>query len=176
MIDVKPLDLKPEDLHKWYLEATKKLKPRSYNKSAQKPYDELTDEQRFIDKFICEKTKQRVRSACMFYLRYKDKPMLLVEEYPDMLGISPRIKKLTHDLNELLTKYRVNTHFIGRKIVESLGMEEDIKKLRKDVEKLGGKLFELIKQEIKINFLNNKDYNDWLFRLCFKDVFKGKDE
>ena len=39
-------------LHKWYLEATKKLKPESFNPEAQKTYHELTEEQRYIDEYI----------------------------------------------------------------------------------------------------------------------------
>jgi len=76
------LDLKPEDLHKWYLEATKKLNTESYNKNAQKPYEELSEEQKSIDKFICKKIKQRIRKACEFYKRYEYNPELLIKEYP----------------------------------------------------------------------------------------------
>ncbi len=42
----------PEQLHKWYLEATALLKPESFNPNAQKPYEEMTDEQKFIDQYI----------------------------------------------------------------------------------------------------------------------------
>jgi len=48
-------------LHEWYLEATKELNPKSFNPDAQKSYDELTDEQRFIDKYIADKVKQHLR-------------------------------------------------------------------------------------------------------------------
>ena len=44
-----------EKLHEWYLEATKALKPESYNPNAQKKYSELTEEQKFIDRFIADK-------------------------------------------------------------------------------------------------------------------------
>lgn len=44
-----------EQLHIWYLEATKERNPASYNPNAQKSYAELTDEQRFIDRYIAEK-------------------------------------------------------------------------------------------------------------------------
>lgn len=44
-----------EQLHIWYLEATKKLNPESYNPDAQKSYYELIDEQRFIDRYIAQK-------------------------------------------------------------------------------------------------------------------------
>ncbi len=50
-----------EQLHKWYLEATRELKPESFNPNAQKPYSELTDEQKFIDKYIADKIKEWVK-------------------------------------------------------------------------------------------------------------------
>ena len=54
----KPTSQKVEELarrlHNWYLTATCKLDPESYNPKAQKNYDELTDEQRFIDRYIAE--------------------------------------------------------------------------------------------------------------------------
>jgi len=42
-------------LHKWYLEATKKLNKNSYNQTAQKKYKNLTEEQKSIDRYIAEK-------------------------------------------------------------------------------------------------------------------------
>jgi hypothetical protein len=45
----------PEQLHKWYLEATFELSPESYNPNAQKPYKELTNEQKFIDQYIADR-------------------------------------------------------------------------------------------------------------------------
>jgi len=44
-----------EQLHTWYLEATKKIQPNSYNKNAQKKYSDLTEEQKFIDRYIAKK-------------------------------------------------------------------------------------------------------------------------
>jgi len=44
-----------EKLHEWYLEATSKLNPESYNPEAQKKYKDLTGEQKFIDRFIAKK-------------------------------------------------------------------------------------------------------------------------
>jgi len=52
---IKQAEVKPEQLHKWYLEAVKELKPESFNPNANKNYDELTDEQKFIDKYIADK-------------------------------------------------------------------------------------------------------------------------
>lgn len=43
-----------EKLHNWYLEATKNLHKESYNKKAQIPYKDLTEEQKQIDRYIAE--------------------------------------------------------------------------------------------------------------------------
>jgi hypothetical protein len=48
----------PEQLHKWYLEATEQLDPASFNREAQKPYNKLTKEQKFIDKYIANKINE----------------------------------------------------------------------------------------------------------------------
>ena len=54
-------EIKPEQLHQWYLEATKKLNPKSFNQDAQKPYKELTNDQKFIDKYIADKINEEVK-------------------------------------------------------------------------------------------------------------------
>ena len=51
----------PQQLHKWYLEATKLLHPESYNQKAQKPYEELTEEQRKIDEYIAGKINDYIQ-------------------------------------------------------------------------------------------------------------------
>lgn len=48
----------PKQLHDWYLEATKELNPENYNPNAQKSYEDLADEQKFIDKYIADKISQ----------------------------------------------------------------------------------------------------------------------
>jgi len=126
-------------------------------------------------KKIITKLKQRLKSACEFYLRYKDKPELLVKECPKLLNISPKISELIFDLDSLLIKYSVNTNFIGRKLVESLGIEANIDKLAKTINKKISELFKLIKEEIHVDFTDIDKYNEWLFKLSFKDILeKGK--
>jgi len=44
-----------EQIHNYYLEATKELHPESYNPKAQKAFKDLTKEQQFIDEFIVNK-------------------------------------------------------------------------------------------------------------------------
>ena len=41
-------------LHEWYLEATKELQKKSYNTFAQKPYERLTKEQKYISQYIAK--------------------------------------------------------------------------------------------------------------------------
>ena len=56
----------PEQIHEWYLEATKVLHPESYNENAQKSYEELTDEQKYIDKYISEKITQWINEHVLW--------------------------------------------------------------------------------------------------------------
>jgi hypothetical protein len=49
------LKVTPEQLHKWYLEATKELDPHFFNLKAQVPYEDLHDKQKWIDKDIADK-------------------------------------------------------------------------------------------------------------------------
>jgi hypothetical protein len=52
-------------LHNWYLEATKNIKPESYNINAQKEFIELTDEQKFIDRYIAKKIINYIEKKLM---------------------------------------------------------------------------------------------------------------
>jgi len=50
-----------DKIHEWYLEATKELNPKSYNPNAQKSYQDLTEEQKFIDRYIAKKALAQAR-------------------------------------------------------------------------------------------------------------------
>ena len=50
-------------LHDWYLEATRELGPENYNQNAQRHYDELSHEQREIDRYIAKKVAQALQTA-----------------------------------------------------------------------------------------------------------------
>ena len=52
---IKEMEELAEQMHIWYLEATKELHPESYNSNAQKSYAEMTEEQREIDCYIARK-------------------------------------------------------------------------------------------------------------------------
>lgn len=58
--------MKPEQLHKWYLEAIESLKPESFNPDAQKSYESLTDEQKNIDKYIANKINNEMQKNVLF--------------------------------------------------------------------------------------------------------------
>lgn len=47
-----------EQLHIWYLEATEELSPDDFNFDAQKGYEDLTQGQKFIDRYIANKVNQ----------------------------------------------------------------------------------------------------------------------
>lgn len=51
----------PEQLHNWYLEAVRDLDEEHYNKNAEKPFDELTAEQKFIDEAIADRINEYIR-------------------------------------------------------------------------------------------------------------------
>lgn len=53
-------------LHEWYLEATAQLHPESYNSKAQKPYDDMTEEQKFMDRYIAGKILKKFLASSLF--------------------------------------------------------------------------------------------------------------
>lgn len=53
-------DIRPEQLHLWYLEATEHLDPQYVNSKAQIPYEELKPSQKAIDKYIANKINQEI--------------------------------------------------------------------------------------------------------------------
>lgn len=65
--------LTPQNMHEWYLEATQKLHPESFNPNAQKPYEELTEEQKFIDKYMAEKAEKTVMASFSNLLAEKER-------------------------------------------------------------------------------------------------------
>jgi len=72
--------------------------------------------------YMFKKLQQRIKQACEFYLRYKDKPELLLKEQRNLVGIPEGTEFYPPGLIHLKDKYK---------------------------------------------------YNEWLFRLAFKDVFEG---
>ena len=88
--------------------------------------------------------KQRIKSACEFYLKYKDKPELLLKEYPEYSEKEIPILDSFDEPEDKVT------------------FEEYIRILLKlDINDFG----EYCRQV-------ENGYNDWLFKLTFKDVFE----
>ena len=56
-------ELVAEQLHIWYLEATKKLPPESYNPNAQHAYKNLSEKQKEIDRYIAQKVIELINNA-----------------------------------------------------------------------------------------------------------------
>lgn len=54
----KNLEELPKQLHNWYLEAVKKINKTNYNNKANVSYDNLNEEQKFLDKYIANKINQ----------------------------------------------------------------------------------------------------------------------
>lgn len=48
------IEIEPEELHIWYLEATKQLNPENFNEDAQKPFDELNGDQQIAYKILAD--------------------------------------------------------------------------------------------------------------------------
>ena len=122
---------------------TKKPQPLDLNEEDFKFIDNFFEKHRIKEgsglkplvSFAINEYKQRLKSACEFYLRYKDKPELLIKEYP----------KYEEEINNFLfwgfPKNNPITH-------------------------------ELEKKGFKVRGYINSDYNEWLFKLAFKDVLE----
>lgn len=54
-----------KELHGWYLEAAAKS-PESFNPKAQVPFDKLTEEQKYVDRYIAEKVLNDIFDKVMF--------------------------------------------------------------------------------------------------------------
>jgi len=77
-------------------------------------------------KNLLNQYKQRTKSACEFYLMYKDKPSLFSKEYPEL----------------------------RKKLYECVPLA-------------------WLKSNEPDELYDWEDYNEWLFKLAFKSVFKG---
>jgi len=110
------------------------------------PKDELLKEDVYgIIQVTINKIKRRIKSACEFYLRYKDKPELLVEEYPKLLEKMIREHSLTQLIKKNIEKIKV----------------------------IDGSIIAFLKDKSGLSF-SKKDYNEWLFRLAFEDVLENE--
>jgi len=105
--------------------------------------------------FTMGEIKQRIKKACEFYLRYKDNPELFVSHFKGKGN-----KKIEEELEkEFRRRYNYNTKD-----------KELVRQMRES------KTFWMIVPSYKkrIDTIELNEYNKWLFKLAFKDVFKGE--
>ena len=57
-------------LHEWYLEAIKLIDKKNYNQKAVKSYDELNEQQRYIDVWIASQIRNQIKKEIMEFFNY----------------------------------------------------------------------------------------------------------
>lgn len=72
------LEIMSEILHNWYLDATVKLDAKHYNPKAQKKYENLTEKQKSIDRYIANKILNLFETPIILENRTKNQIKLLV--------------------------------------------------------------------------------------------------
>jgi len=93
-----------------------------------------------------------VKSACEFYLRYKCSPELLIKEHPE----------LKKELFEFLNAWNERSKRLTT--LDIIDMDELLEEIKQSIEQ-GDFLSPLFPW---------KEYEEWLFKLAFKDVFEGE--
>ena len=111
MTELKPLDL--DEFRIWM----EKKQEEMYEKNGVIDIDELNEA-------IINEIKECIRTACKFYLKYEDKPELLIHDFPKFEA-------------ELREKFELRVPHYSWAYIE---------------------------------------YNEWLFRLVFKDVLEGEND
>ncbi|MGQ4876139.1 MAG: hypothetical protein ACP6IY_18895 [Promethearchaeia archaeon] len=132
MSEVKPLDLERIERTIYKIIAEKDF---PYCKVSVKARQEILNI--LLEELIPE-IKQRIKSACEFFLRYKDNPDLLIREYPEKAKIEIDYETAEDIMNEI------------ERIIEKYGKLE-------------------AQATIRLKII---EYNEWLFRLAFKDVLE----
>jgi len=143
---MKPKPLNLRDISEWLEKQIEKrndmIKYERINPNAPPLRKEIV----FITKIrdvLVDEIKQRIKSACEFYLRYKDDPELLWKEHLDYI----EKLKAKRRLQQFLTNIREIPSPKGEvSCVHGWDMYDKCKLL--------------------------KEYNKWLFKLAFGDVFE----
>jgi len=149
----KPLDLKISDSFR------KELKEHLH-------FTDLTEDEKeeLINSFLTEIidfVERRIKSAYEFYLRYKDKPELLIEEHPEFKEEVEKLESTPNPYFEFC-KTKEGKRMLG----ENISCKECERWVRKECEK--GEFI------LKIHSIFIRDYNTWLFKLVFKDIFENE--
>ena len=91
--------IEPEQLHKWYLEAITYLHPDSFNVHADRPYEDLTEEQRSIDKYIANKIATHLHQEVLrAYVEGWDDSMRYYSDVDKFKKYGEKFDKLNADL------------------------------------------------------------------------------
>jgi len=101
-----------------------------------------------------KKIKQKLKSACEFYLRYKDKPDLLVKEHPQYKEAIEKLRWIPNQDFEACRKDWFKETYGEGVSCDCCPMQESCSE---------GEFIE------NIDFI--KEYNTWLFKRSFSDVF-----
>jgi len=102
-------------------------------------------------KMTLSRIKQRIKSACEFYLRYKDNPELLIKEHPEY---KEEIESFRLIPNPYFEECSTNEHL----------KEGDCRNCPDFVRE------NCFKGEMIENLAFKENYNEWLFKLTFKEV------
>ncbi len=141
MSERKPLDL--ENLGKWI--------------------DSNILDDSYLRELLIKEIKQRIKKACEFYLRYKDKPDSLAKEHPEyrqiiVLNFNTLCLNCKKELGEVCIRTWVGwddgdyDYFCSEKCAEEY--KKHLPKTK------------------NILVPTHEEYNEWLFKLAFKDVFE----
>ena len=140
MSERKPLDL--ENLEKWI--------------------DSNILDDSYLRELLIKEIKQRIKKACEFYLKYKDKPDSLAKEHPESrqiiaLNFNTLCLNCKKELGEVCIRTWVGwddgdyDYFCSEKCAEEY--KKHLPKTK------------------NILVPTHEEYNEWLFKLAFKDVF-----
>jgi len=141
MSERKPLDL--ENLGKWI--------------------DSNILDDSYLRELLIKEIKQRIKKACEFYLKYKDKPDSLAKEHPEyrqiiVLNFNTLCLNCKKELGEVCIRTWVGwddgdyDYFCSEKCAEEY--KKHLPKTK------------------NILVPTHEEYNEWLFKLAFKDVFE----
>jgi|GEM_PF-2770731 len=139
-------------------------------------------------KLILDIIRQRIKSACEFYLKYKDKPELLLKEHPNLKEEIERIIQKNEKITQpkwmvLLRHFGMSGGIINygtAKIIDFYEtFEEADEEAREEFKNISEAPFPyvwILKCERTYQdggIAESHKYNEWLFKLAFKDVLKG---
>jgi len=114
--------------------------------------------------------RQCIESACKFYTRYKDRPHLLIHEYPKY---EKRIKELMAE-DKFADKLDRKIQTLSRRIADFSAHEFEKGRWWGDDTELGDLSFAIRKELAKFSdwILKNYNsrYNNWLFKLAFGEL------